>query len=376
MEILIGVLAFTIGIITSLSGVSPIYPKKDVALIWQETGLSPDQLSEFLSNKNCHQNEKKFLACISAISKISKEQKLKFSPPGVFSESRSWESEKASLKPWQVFYVKNPKEAKNINFEHLWEKELLKKIPLEYQALMTASGINGYLSVDYDPHTYIFPTKEKEEDSKDIAYLVEKEYNFNYETISIESFENGACEQFKKSLSLALKTNQKLSLIFIDLQDNPGGYVHEAVCIASLLLGKKKIVELKSFSHVKQPEVFYGKEEQMFWGNVILLMNSASASASELLAGALKAYDRVSIAGERTYGKGTYQETSLWRSNQKISIRQTQGYFFSPDGYSPQIQGIVPDHPIQEKTENLREPDLFLFPLERPNYSALDFTTK
>ena len=74
MELIIGVLVFTISLVTSLSVVKPVYPEKSEAVLWQETGLNPDQLSSFLTNQNCHENEKKFLACINAIGKISKEQ--------------------------------------------------------------------------------------------------------------------------------------------------------------------------------------------------------------------------------------------------------------------------------------------------------------
>lgn len=377
MELIIGVLVFTISLVTSLSVVKPVYPEKSEAVLWQETGLNPDQLSSFLTNHNCHENEKKFLACINAIGKISKEQKLRFLPPGKFVEYRLWISEKNSLIPWQKFYKENPNQAKTINFESLWEKELLTKIPKEYHSLMTASGINGYLSVFHDPHTYIMPRPPEGAKKEETVYLAEKEFELNYETIVVEKFEEGTCSEFKKVLEEVLKETPSIYLIFIDLQDNPGGYVPEAVCIASLLVGKKKIVELKPFNAIKQPEIYFGQEEQMYWGHLVLLMNSASASASELLAGSLKSYDRVSIAGERSYGKGTYQETVSWRSNQRIWFRQTQGYFLSPTGTSPQLQGIVPDHPIEEKTKYHREPDLFLYPLDAPvSYLTEELTTK
>jgi carboxyl-terminal processing protease len=113
-----------------------------------------------------------------------------------------------------------------------------------------------------------------------------------------------------------------------------------------------------------EAEISYSQEEQAYRGPMAVLINSGSASAAEIVAGALQDYKRAMLVGERTFGKGSFQEGEIWSKNDKIAIFETKGFYYLPSGQTPQMRGLEPDVNVAFKDRfALREEDQFLNPL-------------
>lgn len=180
--------------------------------------------------------------------------------------------------------------------------------------------------------------------------------------VHLRSFlDENSCEATKKSISNVLSSNPKG--LILDLRDNLGGRIDQSVCIASLFLGPgKKVVRTSSYEAEKT------KDPQLTRAPLIVLINSRSASASEILAGSLQEYSRAVVVGERSYGKGTFQDITVSPDFTDLWFAKTGGTYALPSGRSPQINGILPqievygDPSITSEKESpaLREEDLFI----------------
>lgn len=188
--------------------------------------------------------------------------------------------------------------------------------------------------------------------------------------IGINKFAKNACEKVKESLGIALRA--KVRGLLLDLRDNPGGQMEEAACITSLFVGpEKRIFEIRYLDASKKAEVYFGGEEKMTDLPVAVLINSASASAAEIVAGALRDFNRAILVGETTFGKGSFQEGEYWSQNKNIALFETKGFYYLPSGRSPQMKGLEPDVAVQfEKIDVARESDLYMNPLRAPERKA------
>ena len=118
----------------------------------------------------------------------------------------------------------------------------------------------------------------------------------------------------------------------------------EAACLAGLFIGSnKKVYTVKYFDSVQQEEIIKTENNKMFSGSLAILINSNSASASELLAGALQEYQRAVIVGHRSFGKGTFQEIEQWKESETIGYFKTKGFYLLPSGQTTQFYGVEPD---------------------------------
>jgi carboxyl-terminal processing protease len=142
--------------------------------------------------------------------------------------------------------------------------------------------------------------------------------------------------------------------LVLDLRSNPGGSLDEAVALSDLFLSKGDIVSQRG--RVASENEFY-KAETMFKGDVakdlplVVLIDAGSASASEIVAGALKDHGRAVIMGERSFGKGSVQ--SLIGLDRTSAIKLTTARYFTPSGHSVQEGGIDPDIRVPQ----LSDPD-------------------
>lgn len=161
--------------------------------------------------------------------------------------------------------------------------------------------------------------------------------------LRITQFNEPAVEDFSKALA-ALEKEQITDLI-IDLRDNPGGLLEAAVGVAEQMLPRgKEIVTVRGRD---------GSETQRFEAGpckrrctdvpVAVLVNGGSASASEILAGALQAHKRAVLVGEKTYGKASVQNVIKLALRQDCAVRLTTGYYYTPDGKMIHGTGIEPD---------------------------------
>lgn len=184
--------------------------------------------------------------------------------------------------------------------------------------------------------------------------------------LTINKFATGTCEKAGQAL-IQLKKSRIRGLL-LDLRDNPGGQMEEASCVSGLFLGKdKKIFELRYLDPAREIESYSSNVEQEYEGPLAVLVNSGSASASEIVAGALKDWGRAVLVGERTFGKGSFQEGEVWSENESLALFQTRGFYYLPSGKSPQLTGIEPDVKVVfRKSLVQRESDQYWSPLHAP----------
>ena len=175
--------------------------------------------------------------------------------------------------------------------------------------------------------------------------------------IKIETFSALTYNQFKNKLKDLEKEN--ITGLVIDLRNNTGGYLNTSSKIADLFLEKNKIIyELKDNSGTIKKYKAETNEKRSY--PISIIINGASASASEILALALKESYGATIVGTQSYGKGTIQETENLTGGSMV--KYTTGYWLSPNGNSINNIGIEPDIVIEN--EDLLEDNQLLKAIE------------
>jgi len=127
--------------------------------------------------------------------------------------------------------------------------------------------------------------------------------------------------------------------IILDLRNNSGGLVSSGIAVADCFLNKKLIVETKNREGIKDSII--SEEDTTFNGPMVTLVNSGTASASEILAGALQDNSRSALIGKQTYGKGLIQSLKSLTDDSGIAI--TVASYLTPNGNNIQGRGIIPD---------------------------------
>lgn len=428
---------------------------------WAETGLSSATIEELFQEGSCKSSERYFFACVNAIQSASQRFGFDLTTQGrlmPLSKSISQAiSEKEVLAPWKA-YLSSKTEIPDFPFLALWQEFSRKHLKPSQLSHAVGLGMNGFLSVFRDPHTYLLPASMYSEvvaraNPKSLSigvvigrgddhYFIKKviENSSSYlaglkkgdvilslngqkadslspqevgeflrgeagsvlelsvrrhqevkrititrteqtlptvstqmlegikpvGVLTINKFAIDACREVKAGLE-ALKM-QGIRGLLLDLRDNPGGQMDEASCIASLFVGPgKKIYDIKTLVFGVDDESAYSTEDQEYDGPMAVLINSGSASAAEIVAGVLRDYKRAVLVGERTFGKGSFQEGEIWAKNDKIAIFETKGFYYLPSGKSPQMTGLEPDVKVQFKDRfSFREENQFWNPLVAP----------
>ncbi len=459
------VLAGVGGLSAKTNGLShtPTDSQKKIEKYWAETNIGEKELFDLISNNNCQSSEKYFLACVNSITQVLSDKHQLLSKetgqiePSTFENKDDDElTERQRLSKYVQLYSLHY--GQKIDFEKLWS-QILSAEKSESQAYLIGIGINSFLSIYKDPHTYILPESYYAEVSsllersntfvglsfekikshifvrkvfknsdaevaglqvndeilkindqsvsqinlneisqilKDSKYknfgfkisrngeirdfnIIRRYKNLshvqfdvlsgikNFAVITLTKFNRGVCEEIANRIKSA--SDKNINGVVLDLRDNPGGQLDEAACIAGLFLGmNKKTYSVEFFDPLKANEVVLSTGTLLYTGPLVVLVNSASASASELLAGALQDYKRALIVGENTFGKGTFQESEVWSKNPKLSLFKTQGYYLLPSHVSTQNRGVQPDVDIDERHLKLREEVIYYNPMQ--NLSA------
>ena len=179
------------------------------------------------------------------------------------------------------------------------------------------------------------------------AELLEK--NIGY--IRLTSFNENSGKQIKKKIE-NFEKNENLKSYILDLRNNPGGLLSQAIRISDFFLDNGEIVSTKS-RKVSENRKWFAKKGDLINGKtLIVLINYGSASASEIVAGALKDHKRAILLGESSYGKGSVQ--SIIPLKNDGAIRLTIAKYYLPSGKSISEIGVSPDIEVNEESENFR----------------------
>lgn len=167
-----------------------------------------------------------------------------------------------------------------------------------------------------------------------------------YSYLRLTSFIENSSGDFEKALKEMQKGGKAVRGLIIDLRRNPGGLLDQAVKISDLLLEGGTIVSTIG-RNKKEKEVLYAKKEGTYSGfPVIVLVNEYSASAAEILAGALQDNKRALIMGQQTFGKGSVQ--SVVKLGDGSGLKLTVARYYTPSGRSIQAEGIKPDVVVED----------------------------
>ena len=166
--------------------------------------------------------------------------------------------------------------------------------------------------------------------------------------LRLRAFNENSSNQLKKAIS-KLEKNKKLKGYIFDLRNNPGGLLSQAVIISDFFLNDGEIVSTKGRQKRENRKFFAKKGDKIDGKPLIVLINNGSASASEIVAGALQDQKRAVLLGETTYGKGSVQ--SIIPLKNRGAIRITISKYYLPSGKSISEVGVSPDIMIEEKGE-------------------------
>ena len=175
------------------------------------------------------------------------------------------------------------------------------------------------------------------------------ENNIGY--IRLTSFNENSSDQIENKIK-SLEKKQGVKAYILDLRNNPGGLLSQAIRISDFFLDSGEILSTKSRQASENRKWFAKKGDLTNGKTLIVLINYGSASASEIVAGALKDHKRAIILGENSYGKGSVQ--SIIPLKNKGAIRLTVAKYYLPSGKSISEVGVSPDIEIVEENEKFR----------------------
>lgn len=437
--------------------------QKSVEQYWDQSDLKESDLTQYLENQNCLSSQIQFLSCVNAINSVADRLGLFLQVNGALRplQGNDFElrlTEKKGLEAWTDQF-NTPEYSPEFTFLSLWDQLKSKLKPKESLLPLVAAGINGYLSVSEDPHTYIVPLAFYEDvlsrsesnqfslgfvarrvksgalvrkvfnnspaaraglrkgdqikklNGQEVSRLLQATYSEiirgenqtrllmevervesgktvrkhievikgSFEFSSVESrkvdlgrslglltihkFGKDTCSLTKKHLISLIE--QSVEGILLDLRDNPGGQVDESACILNLFVQQGALLfETRYLEPTKQGEAYFASEEPIYLGPLAVLINAGSASASEIVAGVLKDLGRATLVGERSFGKGSFQDGNVWRHHQRVALFRTKGFYYFPSGWTPQLVGLEPDITVKSlDPEVMREKDLYFTPL-------------
>ena len=175
------------------------------------------------------------------------------------------------------------------------------------------------------------------------------ERNIGY--VRLTSFNENSGNQIKKEIE-KFEKNSNVNAYILDLRNNPGGLLSQAIKISDFFLNDGEIVSTKSRKKSENRKWFAKQGDLTNGKTIVVLINYGSASASEILAGALKDHKRAILLGENTYGKGSVQ--SIIPLKNDGAIRLTVAKYYLPSGKSISEVGVSPDIEVGEESDDFK----------------------
>jgi len=197
---------------------------------------------------------------------------------------------------------------------------------------------------------------------KSVKYkMLEDDYGY----VRIAQFQEKTAKDLENAMKELAKTNKDKPLkgIVLDLRNNPGGLLEQAVEVSDKFLAEGLIVYIEGKKKDDDKIKFYANNKNDYMGPLVVLVNDGSASASEIVSGALQDYKRAIVVGTKTFGKGSVQ--TIFPLGDGSAVRLTTAKYFTPKGRSIQAEGVTPDIIVdnnivkeKEKFTPIKEKDL------------------
>ena len=178
---------------------------------------------------------------------------------------------------------------------------------------------------------------------------ISKDKNLGY--IKLKSFNENSDEQFLKTIK-KFEKNSKIKGYVLDLRNNPGGLLTQAINITDFFLDDGEIVSTKGRKVSETRKFFARRGDEIKGKPIVVLINNGSASASEIFAGALREHKRAIILGVNSYGKGSVQ--SIIPLSNGGGIRLTISKYYLPSGKSISEVGVTPDILVEENGKDFK----------------------
>jgi len=174
------------------------------------------------------------------------------------------------------------------------------------------------------------------------SYLIEPGFGY----VRISTFQSKTAQHLKDAIAKLVDKNEApLNGLIVDLRNNPGGVLNAAADVSDLFIKKGKLVYTQGRTDTSYFEFVAKPEDILNKAPMVVLINGGSASASEIVAGALQDHKRAVVMGEKSFGKGSVQTIQELRNGGAVKF--TTARYFTPKGRSIQAEGIVPDIVIE-----------------------------
>jgi len=198
-----------------------------------------------------------------------------------------------------------------------------------------------------------------------IQSVKSKKIDKNIGYVRLTAFNENSSSQVRKKIK-EFDKDKNIKGYILDLRNNPGGLLSQAIKISDFFLSNGEIVSTKSRKENENRKWFANEGDILNGKTLVVLINNGSASASEILAGALKDHKRAILIGETTYGKGSVQ--SIIPLKNKGAIRLTISKYYLPSGVSISEVGVDPDIEVSESSDEFR--------IDTESDNQLDFAVK
>ncbi|NVL90228.1 MAG: S41 family peptidase [Desulfobacterales bacterium] len=181
------------------------------------------------------------------------------------------------------------------------------------------------------------------------SHLLQPGYGY----IRITNFRENTSDDIKSALKKLESGKTPLKGLILDLRDNPGGLLDQAVKVADIFLDKGPIVSIKGRQRAHSKIYAAHRDKDKHPQPIVLLINGGSASASEIVAGALQDHGRALVLGTASFGKGSVQTVESLRDGSGLKL--TIARYYTPSGHAIQARGIVPDVVVEQRDMSKEE---------------------
>ena len=242
-----------------------------------------------------------------------------------------------------------------------------------------------------EPNTKIVLTISRKDEDKPLIFSITRQeirvqsvkakvVEPGYAWLRVTQFQEPTVDDMAKKIAAIYAQEPNLKGLVLDLRNDPGGVLPGAIGVSAAFLPKDSVVVTTNGQLPSSKASFYAKRE--YYANpgndplarlpealkkvpMVVLVNTGSASASEIVAGALQDYKRATIMGTQTFGKGSVQSVIALPPDRNTAVKLTTARYYTPNGRSIQARGIVPDVMVDEYADGdglnglrLREADL------------------